>query len=104
MGILRFLLRMLGWLLTPLVAWAASFSGAVLGAALSRGAGSAVTGIVLTAGLGMAFAILGTHAWLRLIRRSPELRQALHLAPDGTPVEEPAPPEAAGGPPPGGPG
>jgi hypothetical protein len=86
MRLLRFLLRLLGWLLTPLVAWAASFSGAVLGAALAGGTGSAVTGVVLTIGMGFAFAILGTHGWLRMIRKSPELQQALHLAPDGTPV------------------
>lgn len=86
MTVVRFLLRLLGWLLTPLVAWAASFSGAVLGAALAGQAARATTGVVLTIGMGFAFALLGTHGWLRLIRRSPELQEALHLAPDGTPI------------------
>lgn len=86
MRVLRFLLRLLGWLLTPLVAWAASFSGAVLGAALAGQGARATTGLVLTIAMGFAFAVLGTHGWLRLIRRSPELREALHLGPDGTPI------------------
>lgn len=86
MRVVRYLLRFIGWLLTPLVAWAASFSGAVLGAALAGQAGSAATGVVLTVAMGFAFAILGTHGWLRMIRKSPELQHALSLAPDGTPV------------------
>lgn len=86
MRALRFLLRLIGWLLTPLVAWAASFCGAVLGAALAGQAARATTGIVLTVAMGFAFALLGTHGWLRMIRKSPELQHALSLAPDGTPV------------------
>lgn len=86
MGLLRFLLRLAGWLLTPLVAWAASFTGAVLGAALSGEAGSAMRGVGLTVALGLVFAVLATHAWLRLVRRSPELRAALQLGPDGAPI------------------
>lgn len=88
MRVLRFLLRLLGWLLTPLVAWAASFSGAVLGAALAGQGARATTGLVLTVAMGFAFAVLGTHGWLRLIRRSPELREVLQLGPDGTPMAE----------------
>jgi len=87
MKLLRFTLRLLGWLLMPLVAWAASFLGATLGAALAGGTARATTGLVLTAAMGLAFALLGTHGWLRLVRGSPQLRQALHLAPDGAPVE-----------------
>lgn len=86
MRVLRFLLRLAGWLLTPLVAWAASFMGAVLGAALSGRTGSALRGVGLTVALGLVFAVLATHAWLRLVRRSPELRAALQLGPDGTPI------------------
>jgi len=85
MRVLRFVLRMLGWLLTPLVAWAASFLGAVLGASLASRVDGAVNGVVITVAIGLVFAILGTHAWLRLVRRSPEIRAALSLEPDGTP-------------------
>ena len=86
MRALRFALRMFGWLLTPLVAWAASFSGAVLGAALAGSVGGALNGVALTAGMGLVFALLGTHLWLRMVRRSPELRAALSLGHDGTPA------------------
>jgi hypothetical protein len=96
MRALRFVLRMLGWLLTPLVAWAASFSGAVLGAALAGRVDGAVEGVALTIMMGLVFAMLGTHAWLRLVRRSPELRAALQLESDGTPAApEPTAEESA---------
>lgn len=94
MRVLRFVLRMFGWLLTPLVAWAASFLGAVLGAALAGGLAGALTGVAVTVAMGLVFAVLGTHVWLRLVRRSPEIRAALSLEADGTPMvpEEEAPP------------
>lgn len=91
---------MLGWLLTPLVAWAASFLGAVLGAALAGGLEGALTGVAVTVATGLVFAMLGTHAWLQLVRRSPEIRAALSLGADGAPLAEaasepPAPPAPA---------
>ncbi len=85
-SVVRTLSRLAGWLLTPLVAWAASFVGAVLGAMLAGRVEGALTGVLLTVAMGLAFALAGTHAWLRLVRRSPELRAALRLQPDGTPV------------------
>ncbi|MDZ4673699.1 MAG: hypothetical protein SGI84_04530 [Gemmatimonadota bacterium] len=93
MRALRFVLRMFGWLLTPLVAWAASFLGAVLGAALAGSLEGALNGVAVTVAMGLIFAMLGTHAWLRLVRRSPEIRAALSLEADGTPIikDEPAP-------------
>ncbi len=87
MRVLRFLLRMLGWLLTPLVAWAASFSGAMVGAILSRGIDSALTAVAMTLLTGLVFALVAIHAWLVLLRRNPELRAALHLSPEGAPLE-----------------
>lgn len=92
MKALRFLLRVLGWLLTPLVAWAASFLGAALGAALFGGMATATRGVVMTIAMGLVFALLGTHGWLRLVRRSPQLREVLHLETDGGPASaEPRP-------------
>lgn len=98
MRALRFVLRMLGWLLTPLVAWAASFLGALLGASLANGLAQALHGVLLTVVMGLLFGVLGTHAWLRLVRRSPEIRAALSLEADGTPGA--AEPEVATEPPP----
>jgi len=86
MDALRLLLRILGWLLTPLVAWAASFVGAIVGATVASWRSGAIGGLWLTIGMGLAFALVGTHAWLRLVRRSPALREALQLEPDGTPL------------------
>lgn len=95
MGALRFILRVVGWLLTPLVAWAASFLGAIVGALLASRFFGVRTGLLLTIVLGLAFAVLGIHAWLRLVRQSPALREALHLEPDGTP----SPPDPVADPP-----
>ena len=52
MRFLKLLLRILGWLLTPLVAWAASFIGASIGAVIARGLKSPTTGMVVTAACG----------------------------------------------------
>lgn len=95
MRVLRFLLRLLGWLLTPLVAWAASFLGAALGATLFGDMATATRGLAMTVAMGLAFALLGTHGWLLLVRRSPQLREALHLEADGAPAPtDPDPPPA----------
>lgn len=85
MTVVRFVLRFVGWLLTPIVAWAASFGGATLGAILGRGV-AALTGLfisVVCGGLAAAVALL---LWLRLLRRSPRLRHALEVTEEGTPV------------------
>lgn len=86
MRLLRGLARFVGWLLTPLVAWAASFCGAWLGA---RAAGRTTDGDValgLTIG-GAALLGLGvTLLWLRALRRSPELQQVLAVTSEGIPV------------------
>ena len=62
-------LRRIGWLLTPLVVWAASFVGAWLGALGARrfggprgGIGLMVAGAVGTAGLALIL-------WVRLVRQ-----------------------------------
>lgn len=93
----RGLLRLLGWLLTPLVAWAASFAGAALGAAVSGGADNPIVSLGISAGFGLVFALAAALLWLRLIRRSRKLRETLALADDGTPLMalEADPPEKA---------
>jgi len=81
----RFVLRFFGWLLTPFVAWAASFLGATLGALLGRGL-PATTGVVVSVVLGGGAALVALILWLKLLRRSPRLQRALEVSEDGTPV------------------
>jgi hypothetical protein len=96
-AVVRGLTRLVGWLLTPLVAWAASFLGASIGAAVTGGMRRGTTAFGITAGFGAVAALLGAWAWLRLLRRSPKLQATLEVAPDGTPLIaiESAPPEDA---------
>lgn len=64
------LLLVVGWLLTPFVVWAASFSGGWLGAALGRRFPGLLGGIVwmlLGAILGGATALA---LWVRRLRRA----------------------------------
>lgn len=95
MKLTRILVRLAGWLLTPLVAWAASFVGAWLGALVFSGARSTTTTLIATGAFGAVFAITAAWAWLRFLRRSPRLQHSLEVAPDGTPlaaiVDEPPP-------------
>lgn len=85
MKVVRILLLVLGWLLTPLVAWAASFLGALIGTVIAGRFRSPVTGIIITVVAG-AVAGLGTLAVvIHYLRRSPRLRQALHVTEDAIP-------------------
>jgi hypothetical protein len=83
---LGILVRVVGWLLTPLVVWAASFSAAwlVLQAAphieQPRRALAAALAGALVAGIGVML------LWMRLLRRSPRLRHSLHVDREGLPV------------------
>lgn len=86
---MRLLVRMGGWLLTPLLAWAASFLGAVLGSLLGSNVGNPYVGIALTAAAGLLAGGLTILLWLRLLRRSPSIQQALQVRADGTPLELP---------------
>ncbi len=79
MPVLRLLLRILGWLLTPLVASAASFFGAVLGTLLAEWIASPTAGLVVTVLLGAATGFTALVFWFRLLRHSPKLVHALEL-------------------------
>jgi len=80
------LARLLGWLLTPLVAWAASFYAAWLLLQAEgvfenpRHAVYAAFGAALLVGTLLMF------GWLQLLRRSPRLRHSLHVDREGLPV------------------
>jgi uncharacterized membrane protein len=75
---------LLGWLLTPLVVWAASFCGGWLGAVIGRRIGGPFGGIewiVLGAALGGLTALI---AWYRRLRH-----RARAAVPDGgAPTQE----------------
>jgi len=95
--VLRFLLRFLGWLLTPLVAWAASFFGAWLVSIAVIRMNNANNALVLTLAGGAVAAVSVTFLWMRLLRRSPELQEMLQVTAEGVPivaVEEDAPEES----------
>lgn len=70
----RRVIRFMGWLLTPLVAWAAAFLGGWLGAMLAEGIVAPRTGMaIMVAGAG-TFAAAATWLWARGIRRSARLQ------------------------------
>lgn len=82
---LRLLFRIFGWLLTPFLAWAASFFGAVGGALIALRLEDPVQGLVLTALFGALTGFAALIGWLEYLRRSPEVREALAVTEDGTP-------------------
>jgi hypothetical protein len=97
MIVVRFLVRLFGWLLTPFVAWAASFLGAFLTAAVLSDRMPALKELYFTVAGGGLFAVLALILWLRLLRRSKRLRTTLQVTAEGTPVAavEPSPEEAS---------
>jgi len=93
----RGLVRLGGWLLTPLVALAASFVGAWVGATIAGGLKRSITGAWVVVGCGAAFGLFAAWWWLYYLRRHPRLQKTLAVAPDGTPLAAIAdePPESA---------
>ncbi len=81
----RLLFRVFGWLLTPFLAWAASFFGAVTGALLAMRVHDPRAGVVLTAAAGAVAGFLAIVLWLRVLRRSRHVREVLAVQSDGTP-------------------
>ncbi len=82
---LRLVFRVFGWLLTPFLAWAASFFGAVGGALIAMRVEDPVDGLAVTALCGAATGFAAIIFWLRYLRRSPEVREVLAVTEDGTP-------------------
>ncbi len=98
MRALRLLFRALGWLLTPFVAWAASFFGAVGGAEAAKRIDDPATGLVVTAVTGAITGFSVLILWLKFLRRSPEVQQVLAVREDGTPdMIAPLPDQASTG-------
>src|SRR5690242_2918188 len=82
---LRLLFRIFGWLLTPFLAWAASFFGAVAGALIAMRIEDPVDGLAVTALCGALTGFAAIIAWLHYLRQNPEARQVLAVTEDGTP-------------------
>ena len=81
----RLFFRIFGWLLTPFLAWAASFFGAVGGALLAMKLDDPVQGLAVTAVCGGLAGFAMLIIWLRYLRRSPEVREVLGVTEDATP-------------------
>jgi uncharacterized membrane protein YfcA len=62
-------LRRVGWLLTPLVVWAASFLGAWIGAVIAHRTDTRSRGLVLMVGGALLAAAAAAVVWLVLLRR-----------------------------------
>lgn len=86
-GVIRFLVRSAGWLLTPLVTLAAAALGAWAITLVAPAVGP-TTGVILVAIGGLVGAIAGFWLWLRLLSHSPELRHVLAVTPEGVPTDE----------------
>jgi len=80
----RLLLRLAGWLLTPVVLTVTATIGATIGAMVAPRFGTTNALIVMGFG-GLLGALLGLILWERLLGRSPELRAALAVTPEGVP-------------------
>ncbi|HEY8257890.1 MAG TPA: hypothetical protein VIG08_09555 [Gemmatimonadales bacterium] len=81
----RLLFRIFGWLLTPFLAWAASFFGAVGGALIAMQMQDPVQGLAVTALCGALTGFAALILWLRYLRQTPEAREVLAVTEDGTP-------------------
>src|SRR4051812_50058982 len=86
---IRLFFRMFGWLLTPFLAWAASFFGAVAGALLAIKLDDPVRGLVVTAICGGLAGFAALIAWLHYLRRSPGVRGGLGGTEGGPPPTTP---------------
>jgi hypothetical protein len=82
---IRLLFRVFGWLLTPFLAWAASFFGAVGGALIAMRMPDPVQGLAMTALCGAITGFATLILWLRYLRQTPEAREVLAVTEDGTP-------------------
>jgi hypothetical protein len=86
------LLRVVGWLLTPLVVWAASLWGAWTALRVTIGLGNERSAIYTAFGVAVLTGTITLYLWMQLLRRSPRLRKSLHITREGLPqIEDPGP-------------
>lgn len=84
----RFIFRLIGWLLTPLVVLTTATLGATLGFLITREWPANLGLLSFALICGLLGALLGALAWTRLLRRSPQLREALAVTASGLPEAE----------------
>jgi hypothetical protein len=84
---LRLLLLIIGWLLTPLVVWAASVLGAWAGARAGHALATADQALAVTVAGGALAGFVSVFVWMRLLRRSPRLRHSLGITREGIPIK-----------------
>lgn len=92
---LGILVRIVGWLLTPLVAWAASFYGAWTVLQVQGRFADPQHALYAALAIALLAGVLLMLAWMNLLRRSPRLRHSLHVDREGLPVLDETPAEAA---------
>jgi hypothetical protein len=80
------LTRIVGWLLTPLVVWAASFFGAWLLLNLGGQFANPRHAVYVAFATALIAGVASLWLWMQLLRRSPRLRHSLHVDPEGLPV------------------
>jgi hypothetical protein len=94
------LLRIVGWLLTPLVVWAASLWAAWVALRFSGGFDHPRTALYAALGIAVLAGTITLYLWMQLLRRSPRLRKSLHVTREGLPdIEDPGPPPGGSTPP-----
>jgi hypothetical protein len=84
--VVRAVVRLAGWLLTPLVLTLAAFAGATI-AAMVAPVLSPTIALVVVGVAGLTSAAVGLWLWIRLLRGSPVLQEALAVTPEGVPLE-----------------
>lgn len=91
------LVRIVGWLLTPLVAWAASLWGAWIAFRVSGRFDQPRAALYAAFGVAVLTGTICLYLWMQLLRRSPRLRKSLHVTREGLPqIEDPGPPPPGG--------
>lgn len=80
----RVVIRIAGWLVTPIAATIAAAVGATI-ASLFAPTVSPMNGLLVTAAGALVGTVVGLALWLRLVRGSPQLQEALAMTPEGVP-------------------
>lgn len=83
---LGILLRVVGWLLTPLVVWAASLWGAWAALRVTVGFDDPRAALYTAFGVAVVTGTIVLYLWMQLLRRSPRLRKSLRVTREGLPV------------------
>ena len=77
---LAHLLVVVGWLMTPVLAWSASYVGLWAGALVATGFAGPVTMLAVAAAVAAVCGFIALFIWVRFMRRVPHLLSH-HMAP-----------------------